>query len=261
MSGENQTDAAILQPLWPGRAAESGMTFFAAGENRTGSTMVVCPGGAYTHLAHHEGEPVARWLNSLGIDAYVLKYRLGPTHRHPAMLEDVQRAIRLARHKAPDPNRVGVLGFSAGGHLAACACTLFTEANPAAHDPPERLSSRPDLAVLLYPVIALSGPAAHEGSAKSLLGDNPPAELVERLSVQTQVTRQTPPTFMFHTVDDPGVPVVNSFLYASALRAAGVPFELHCFEHGRHGVGLATDDPTLSLWTLLCARWLANRGF
>jgi acetyl esterase/lipase len=236
------------------------MDYFPA-SHPTGATIVVCPGGGYTHLAPHEGAPVAIWLNTLGIHAWVLRYRLGPAHRHPAMLDDVTRALRVARSRAPDSNRVGVLGFSAGGHLAASACTLFTEGDPDASDPIDRLSSRPDLGILLYPVITLTSPFAHAGSRKNLLGENPPSELVEQLSLDRRVTPRTPPAFLFHTADDPGVPVENSLLYASALRACGVPFELHCFEHGRHGVGLATDDPILGAWPGLCAHWLKARGF
>ncbi len=266
-------DSAAPQPLWPAGAPGAlgegpedvpALRAFAA-SRPDGSAIVVCPGGGYGHLADHEGAPVARWLNTLGIHAYVLRYRLGPRYRHPMMLQDVQRAIRTvrfhARRDGVDPQRVGVLGFSAGGHLAASACTLFDEPGLDPADPIDRLDARPDLGVLLYPVITLLPPLGHAGSRRNLLGETPETGLVERLSLDQRVTSRTPPAFLFHTVDDPGVPVENSLGYVAALRRAGVPFELHCYEHGRHGVGLAGEDPVLGTWPGLCANWLRGRGF
>ena len=227
--------------------------------------IVVCPGGGYGGLANHEAEPIARWLNTLGVTGVVVKYRLGPKYHHPVMLHDAQRAIRSVRANAKewnvDPNRVGILGFSAGGHLAATASTQFDAGDPGAPDPVDRLSSRPDVSVLVYPVITMTDPHTHAGSRRNLLGENPTSEQIDKMSAEKQVTKQTPPAFLFHTADDPAVPVENAMLYAAALRKNGVPFELHVYEHGRHGVGLAQDDPVLKTWTGRCADWLRARGF
>lgn len=231
----------------------------------TGAAIVVCPGGGYGALAPHEAEPVARWLNTLGITAGVLKYRLGPRYHHPAELHDAQRAIRLLRARAAefhiDPHRIGILGFSAGGHLASTAATHFDAGDPTSRDAVERVSCRPDLAVLVYPVITMTGPFAHAGSRQNLLGDHPSQELMDLLSNEKQVTHDTPPCFLMHTADDEGVPVENSLMFAEALRRAGVPFELHIYQHGPHGVGLAAGDPVLSTWTTLCAAWLRAHKF
>ena len=227
--------------------------------------IVVCPGGGYGGLAAHEAEPIAKWLNTLGVTGVVLRYRLGPRYHHPVPLQDAQRAIRTVRARAAewkvDPKRVGILGFSAGGHLAATASTQFDAGDPAASDPIDRQSSRPDVSVLVYPVITFTDPHTHAGSRRNLLGDNPPKELVDAMSAEKRVTKDTPPAFIFHTADDQAVPVENAILYASALRRAGVPFELHVYEHGRHGVGLAPNDPVLKSWPGRCADWLATKGF
>jgi acetyl esterase/lipase len=263
------------QPLWPDGApgakgaqpedVPSLQHYPAPVDKANGAAIVVCPGGGYGRLAPHEGHDVALWLNRIGVTVFVLKYRLGPRYQHPAMLWDVQRAIRLVRAKAAqwklDPQRLGVMGFSAGGHLASTAATHFDDGNAQARDPVDRLSSRPDVAILGYPVITLSSPFAHAGSRKNLLGENPAAELVELLSNEKQVTAKTPPTFLFHTVDDTAVPVENSMLFAEALRKNKVAYEMHLFEHGRHGVGLAKDDPVLSTWSMLLENWLRGRGF
>jgi acetyl esterase/lipase len=227
--------------------------------------VVVCPGGGYAKLAmDHEGRQVAEWLNSLGVAAFVLKYRLAPRYRHPAPLEDAKRALRLVRSRASEfriaPDRIGVWGFSAGGHLASTLATHFDAGNPAAADPIERVSCRPDFAILAYPVISFASEYAHKGSRRNLLGDNPDPALVENLSNEKQVTAQTPPTFLFHTNEDQGVPAENSVLFYLALRRAGVPAELHIYERGRHGVGLAPDDPVLSSWPQRLADWLRVRG-
>jgi acetyl esterase/lipase len=227
------------------------------------SAVIVCPGGGYTRRAEHEGAPVARWLNSLGIVAFVLDYRVAP-YRHPVPLLDVQRAVRSVRQQADswqiDAQRVGVLGFSAGGHLAASLGTHHDAGIPHADDPIERQSCRPDIMVLCYPVITF-GPHRHVGSMSSLLGNNPPPELLHLLSNETQVTRDTPATFIWHTANDASVPVQNSLLFAQALSDHGVPFELHVYPHGAHGAGLAEQDPQLRSWTTLCAGWLARLGF
>jgi acetyl esterase/lipase len=230
-----------------------------------GAAVVVCPGGGYGVVAaDHEGKQVAEWLNSFGVSAFVLQYRLGPRYHHPAPLQDAQRAIRMVRARAAewhvDPARVGILGFSAGGHLASTAATHFDDGKADAADPIERQGSRPDFAILLYPVISLVDPVAHAGSRRNLLGESPDPALVELLSNEKQVTPRTPPTFLFHTADDPGVPVANSLLFFEAMQKAGVPGELHVFAHGKHGVGLAKDDPALSMWPKLCELWLRGRG-
>jgi acetyl esterase/lipase/ketosteroid isomerase-like protein len=234
-------------------------------EDANGAAIVVCPGGGYGRLAaDHEGRQVALWLNSIGVSAFVLQYRLGPRYHHPAPLQDAQRAIRLVRARAGDwkvdPARVGILGFSAGGHLASTAATHFDDGRADAADPVERQGSRPDFAVLAYPVVTLDGPSVHTGSRRNLLGEPADPALVALLSNERQVSARTPPTFLFHTADDPGVPAQNSLLFFDALLAAGVPAELHVFAHGKHGVGLAADDPALSAWPRLCAQWLEARG-
>ena len=229
------------------------------------SAVVVCPGGGYVGLAiDYEGRQIAEWLNSLGIAAYILKYRLGPRYHHPVMMEDVQRALRYVRaHAQPwgiAPDRIGVWGFSAGGHLASTAATHFDPGDPSAADVIERASSRPDFAILAYPVITCSQWFKHEGSCKNLLGDNPDPKLVDYVSSEVQVTAQTPPTFLFHTNDDEAVPVENSVAFYMALRKAHVPAELHIYQHGRHGVGLAQKDPVLSSWPQRLADWLRAQG-
>jgi len=233
-------------------------------EKATGAAVIVLPGGGYTHLADHEGRPVAEWLNSIGITSFVLKYRIGPRYHHPAPLEDAARAIRTVRARARewniDPERIGILGFSAGGHLASTIGTHFDSGKVETLDPIERASSRPDLMILIYPVITM-GPQGHAGSRKSLLGPDPSPELVALLSNEAQVTKETPPTFLVHTMTDAAVPVENSLMFVSALRKAGVPFELHLYERGPHGFGLADKDPVLASWPDRCADWLRIHKF
>jgi acetyl esterase/lipase len=231
----------------------------------TGTAVVVCPGGGYVNLSMElEGSQIARWLNSVGVSAFVLKYRLGPRYHHPIELGDAQRALRTVRSKAAQyrvlPNRVGIMGFSAGGHLASTAATHFDAGNPDAADPIDRQGSRPDFAVLCYPVISFTTPYVHRGSMRALLGESPDPKLVENLSNELQVTAQTPPTFLFHTYTDPVVPVENSMLFFMALRKAGVPAEIHIYENGPHGVGLAQTDEALSSWPARLADWLRGRG-
>jgi acetyl esterase/lipase len=231
----------------------------------TGTAVVICPGGGYVNLSMDlEGSQIARWLNSIGVTAFVLKYRLGPRYHHPIELGDAQRAIRTVRAKAAQyrvlPNRVGIMGFSAGGHLASTAATHFDAGNPGAADPIDRLGSRPDFAVLCYPVISFTTPYVHRGSMRALLGESPDPKLVENLSNELQVTAQTPPTFLFHTNTDTVVPAENSILFYMALRKAGVPAEIHVYENGPHGVGLAQTDEALSSWPARLADWLRGRG-
>ncbi len=225
--------------------------------------IIVCSGGGYVQHAPHEGEPVAQWLNGLGIAAFVLFYRLMP-YRHPFPLLDAQRAIRLVRSRCQqygiDPQRIGILGFSAGGHLAASAATLFDAGQPDANDPIERVSSRPDAHILAYPVISFER-FPDTWSRFALLGETPSPDLVRLLSCEQQVTPQTPPSFVWHTTNDDNVPVENSLLFANALSRHKVSFELHIFRDGQHGLGLAHEHPALSLWTKACENWLLAIGF
>jgi acetyl esterase/lipase len=221
----------------------------------------------------HEGRQVAEWLNSLGVAAFVLKYRLGPRYHHPAMLQDAARAIRTVRARGSawgiDPHRIAILGFSAGGHLASTAGTHFDAGKADAEDPIERVSSRPDRMILIYPVIALATPYGHSGSRRNLLGENPSEDLLRSLSNEIQVNEQTPPTFLAHTNEDTGVPAENSLLFVMALRRVKVPVEFHLFEKGQHGLGLGGGakqfgigpNPAFMEWPKLCAIWLKGQKF
>lgn len=228
-----------------------------------GASLLVLPGGGYQHLAPHEGEGYARWFARHGITCHVLKYRLGSDgYRHPCMLQDAARALRMvrmfARQEGLDPARVGIIGSSAGGHLASTLLTHFDAGQPDHADPFERESSRPDFGILCYPVISgVSFP--HQGSFKNLLGENAPAELVRSLSNELNVTKETPPTYIWHTADDGAVPVQNALLFADALQRAGVPFDLHVYEHGRHGLGLPVTNAEAPPWDVNCLFWLKQR--
>jgi acetyl esterase/lipase len=229
------------------------------------TAVIVAPGGGYEHLSMNaEGRQVANYLNSLGIMAFVLTYRLGPRYHHPIEIGDAQRAIRTLRAKADEwkiaPDRIGIMGFSAGGHLAVSASTHFDAGNPSAGDPIDRVSSRPDFSVLCYPVVSMVEPWTHQGSKRALLGDNPDPALAKSLSGENAVTAQTPPTFIFQTNADTTVPAENSIAYFLALRKAGVKAEMHVFETGPHGVGLAANDPALSEWPRLLTNWLRVNG-
>jgi acetyl esterase/lipase len=232
------------------------------GEGR--GAVVVCPGGGYGMRADHEGEPIAQWLNSIGIHAFVLRYRVAP-YQYPCALIDVQRAVRYIRQHADNyginANKVGVLGFSAGGHLTASIGTQYDTGNPTAKDVIDRESCRPDAIVLCYPVITFKSPFTHDGSRINLLGNSPDPQLINLLSCDEQVTPDTPPTFLWHTSDDEAVPVDNSLLFASSLRRAGVPFDLHVYEKGQHGLGLAKHDEHVASWTNVCGLWLKRQQF
>ena len=263
--------AAESFPLWekdvPGALGTADkdiptLTVFKPAEGTAnGSAMVICPGGGYGGLAQHEGKDYAEWLAKHGVTCFVLKYRLGSAgYRHPVMLGDAARAVRLVRSQAEkfgiDSKRVGIMGSSAGGHLASTLLTHFDEGKADTSDSVEKQSSRPDVGILCYPVITL-GEFTHAGSKKNLLGDNPSEELVKLLSNELQVTTTTPPTFLWHTYEDTGVVPQNSMMFAMALQKNKVPYELHVYEKGRHGIGLANGHP----WTEQCLRWLKLRGF
>ncbi len=265
-------------PLWPEGAPGALGTgsndiptltaFLPAADRATGAAMVICPGGGYGSLAPHEGRDYARWLNEQGIAGFVLKYRLGSAgYRHPRMLEDAARAVRLVRFRAAewklDGKRIGIMGSSAGGHLASTLLTHFDRGRAEAADPIERESSRPDLGVLCYAVITM-GEMTHRGSRNNLLGTNASPELIGELSNEMHVTPETPPCFLFHTEEDKTVPVENSMMFAAALRRAKVPFELHIYQSGPHGIGLGsrTWDPTKRHpWTGDCGHWLKEHGY
>ena len=264
-----------LLPLWPGGApgalgtADADVPAITVYLPRTMTAntpaMIVCPGGGYGALAaNHEGRQVANYLNSLGMAAFVLRYRLGPKYHHPIELGDAQRAIRTVRARAAewrlDPARIGIMGFSAGGHLAMSASTWPDAVQTSPGDDIDRVSSRPDFAVLGYPVISMTAAWTHKGSLRNLLGDQPDPELAKRLSGELAVTKNTPPTFIFQTNEDASVPAENAVQYYLALRQAGVPAEMHVFEKGVHGVGLANNDPALAPWSSLLANWLRVRG-
>ncbi len=266
--------APVPAPLWAGGAPGAlgtadedipTLTLYRAPAARAVETaVIVCPGGSYLHLSmEKEGSDVAKWWNSLGVTAFVLKYRLGPKYHHPIEIGDAQRAIRTVRAHAAEygvrPDRVGIMGFSAGGHLASTAGTHFDAGKPDTADPIDRVSSRPDFMVLGYPVISFTQ-NAHQGSKRALLGDTPDAALVENLSNELQVTAQTPPAFLFHTTNDGTVPVENSVMFYMALHKAGVPAEMHIYENGPHGVGLAPTDEALSTWPARLADWIRGRG-
>lgn len=273
VAGTAQAQDHPVLRLWEGKAPGAlgdgdgdtpTITLFRS-EKPNGAAVVVCPGGGYGGLAGHEGQPIAEWLNTLGVTAVVLKYRLGPRYHHPVEIGDAQRAIRTVRSHAVDwkidTDRVGIIGFSAGGHLASTAATHFDTGNASASDPIDKLSSRPDIAILCYPVITMSDPFTHGGSRTNLLGEHPDPSLVQLLSNEKQVTASTPPCFILQTADDGVVPCENALMFATACHEHNVPVELHMYAHGPHGIGLGGTDPILSTWPKLCAGWMAQRGF
>lgn len=263
--------------LWPGGApgalgqadndTPTLTAFLPADASGPVAAVVVCPGGGYGGLAQHEGRDYALWLNQQGIAAFVLKYRLGSHgYRHPIMIQDASRAIRLVRARADgwkvDPRRVGIMGSSAGGHLASTAVTHFDAGQADSADPVERESSRPDFGILCYPVISM-GPNTHQGSRQNLLGKDPSPELVRLLSNELQVTPQTPPCFLWHTAEDKAVKVENSLDFASALQRNGVPFDLHVYQAGGHGMGLKAKPPFENPhpWAGALLFWMKERGY
>jgi acetyl esterase/lipase len=254
--GREEKDIPQLTPYWPTE------------EKATGAAIIVCPGGGYNVLAPHEGEAYARWLNDLGVAAFVLKYRLiKDGYRVPTILKDAARAVRTVRANAAgwqlDPARIGIIGSSAGGHLSATLSTQFDAGEPDHDDLVERVSSRPDVTILCYAFILFDrtdNPERHE----RFLGPKPSPEQIRAFSPALNVTAKTPPCFIWQTVEDPGVKVENALVMAEALRQAGVPFDLHLYEKGRHGIGLGSKDydpAKLHPWAQACAFWLAERGF
>ncbi len=242
------------------------LTPFLCESDSPSAAVVVCPGGGYARRAEHESAPVCRWLNTMGLSAFLCDYRVKPAHySHP--LKDLARAVRIVRHRCGqwhvDPGRIGVLGFSAGGHLAGSLAVFHDQPETAgdAGDPEiGSVSARPDLAILCYPVISF-GPAGHKGSAQILLGTDPPEELRDRMSLENHVSSGTPPMFLWHTSDDPAVSVDNSLLMASALRRCHVPFALHVYPRGAHGVGITKDPAVCPRWMAACRDWLGEQGF
>lgn len=257
--GKEEKDIPTLTPYWPDPA------------KATGAAMVICPGGGYAHLAEHEGKDYALWLNDHGVTCFVLKYRLGSSgYHHPSMLLDAARALRTVRANAEawklDPKRIGIMGSSAGGHLASTLLTHFDSGKADSPDPVERQSSRPDLGILCYAVITM-GDKTHHGSRDNLLGKDPSPELIAELSNELHVTKDTPPCFLFHTAEDKTVSVENSLMFAEALSKAGVPFDLHIYEKGAHGGGLGGkpgskyDPQHMHPWTSDCLYWLKLHEF
>jgi acetyl esterase/lipase len=267
-----------VELLWPGGAPGAKGT--AAGDTptltvylpekgkATGTTIVICPGGGYGHLAmDHEGHQIAQWLNSFGVAGFILQYRhrnSGAGYGHPAPLQDAQRAVRTVRSKAEQwgvkPDRIGILGFSAGGHLTSTAVTHFNDKVYEPRDEIDKASARPDFGVLIYPVISFTEPFTHVGSRRNLLGSEPNPELFEKFSNEKQVSAQTPPCFLIHTWEDKGVPAENSIYFYLALRRAKVPSEMHLFAKGRHGFGLGEAIPGTSAWPALCQNWMKATG-
>ncbi|MDP8243906.1 MAG: alpha/beta hydrolase [Candidatus Hinthialibacter antarcticus] len=235
-----------------------------AQEKNTGAAIVVCPGGGYGHLAmDHEGVQIAEWLNKNGIAAFILKYRIAPRYKHPAPISDAQRALRIVRSRAAEfkikTDKIGILGFSAGGHLASTATTHFDSGKADADNAIEQASCRPDFSVLVYPVITMTDPYTHKGSRRNLLGENPSPEMIEFLSNEKQITAETPPVFIFQTNDDTSVPAENSVMFYLGLRKHNIPAEMHIYEPGRHGLGLAQSEPALSDWPDRCIEWFKTR--
>lgn len=265
-------------PLWPDKAPgalgngtndiPTLTPYLPAAETATGAAVVICPGGGYGGLASHEGADYALYLSRRGVTAFVLKYRLGSHgYRHPVMLGDAARAVRSVRSRAAelklDPRKIGIMGSSAGGHLASTLLTHHDLGDAGATDPVDRFSSRPDIGILCYPVITMES-HGHTGSRENLLGKFPTADLINLLSNEKQVSPGTPPTFLWHTVEDQAVPVRNSLEFAAALSRNGVPFDLHIYQHGRHGIGLGSKPPEFDNahpWANDLVFWLKAQGF
>jgi len=240
--------------------------FLADSKIANGTAIVICPGGGYHHLSiNKEGYKIAKWLNTLGISAFVLKYRLPSDlimeDKTIGPLQDAQDAMRMVRRNAEkwklDPNKIGIMGFSAGGHLAATLSTKFAKK---VYDSKDNTSARPDFSILMYPVISMQEAITHKGSKANLLGENPSAEMTDKYSNEKQVNNTTPKTFLVHATDDKTVPVENSINYYLALKQNKIPVEMHIYENGGHGFGLGVDG-TNKTWTKACENWLIANGF
>jgi acetyl esterase/lipase len=263
-----------VEYLWPNGAPDARgdsagdrptVTFFFP-EKPNGAAIVICPGGAYRGLAaSYEGDDVAKWCNTFGVTGIVLRYRharSGAGYKHPTPLLDAQHSLSVIRSRARelgiDSNKIGIMGFSAGGHLAASLGTHFKGEDRSNLDPMKRTNCRPDFMILIYPVITMDSAFTNRGSRESLLGLNPDTDLVNLMSNEKQVTHDTPPAFLVSTTDDQAVPVENSVMMYSALRKAGVPVEMHIFQHGAHGFGLGVGKGTVDAWPELCKTWLKS---
>ncbi|MEZ4908046.1 MAG: alpha/beta hydrolase [Saprospiraceae bacterium] len=238
--------------------------------DKPAAAVVIFPGGGYRVLSmDYEGHKIAKWFNDRGINAIVVKYRLGildgSGNLQPAMLNDAIRAMQMVRKNAKewniDPDKIGVIGFSAGGHMASSISVHFEDDFDGREDFDPNISAQPNFSILAYPVITMNDEYSHWGSRRHSLGTNPTKEEMDFYSSNLQVKPNTPPTFIFHTSDDKSVPVQNSILYYLAVKKMGIPVEMHIMEHGPHGVGLAESDPTLNNWNVLLERWLINWGF
>lgn len=238
----------------------------ASKEKSNGTAVIICPGGAYAGMAvKHEGSQMAKWLNGLGITAFVLKYRLPDdnimANKSIGPMQDGQRAIRIVRNRAKewgiDPKKIGIMGFSAGGHLAS---TLSTHFNEKVYEPQDTTSARPDFSLLIYPVISMDSGITHLGSRWNLLGENPSPELLKHFSNELQVNNQTPPAFLALSIDDDAVPPQNSISYALALKNYKIPCELHMYQSGGHGYGMGKSANTESTWPEACRKWLEMNG-
>lgn len=270
-------DSHQVELLWPNGAPGARGTadgdkpsltiYLPEKEKATGAAVVIFPGGGYGHLAmDHEGHQIAQWLNSIGVAGFIVKYRhrnSGAGYGHPAPIQDAQRAIRMVRSRAKewgvDPGRIGIIGFSAGGHLASSAGTHFNTRYSEPVDEIDSSSCRPDFMILMYPVISFTEWYAHKGSMANLLGRNPDKDLMESFSNEKQVTSETPPTFLVHADDDKVVPAENSVAFYLALRKAGVPAEMHIYEKGGHGFGPGIGKGACSSWMARCADWMKGR--
>ncbi|MES2004431.1 MAG: alpha/beta hydrolase [Bacteroidota bacterium] len=234
------------------------------------TAVLICPGGGYQHLSwEKEGVNPAKLFNENGMDAFVLSYRLNNNkqqgHRYPDQYNDITTAIRIIRSRASewgiDPDKTGVMGFSAGGHLASTAATILQKGDPQAADPLKRIDTRPSFAILIYPVITMDTSFAHRGSRNNLLGNKPDESMVAALSTEKRVTAETPPVFLIHADDDKSVPPQNSIAFYEALKKNKVKASLYIYDHGGHGFGMAPQDPLLSQWPMQCVQWLQRQGF
>ncbi len=244
------------------------LTFYGTVETVARAAVLICPGGGYASVSPREGDAIAKWLNAIGIAAFVLDYRVAP-ERFPAPFEDCSRSLRYIRAQAEtyniDPKKIGIMGFSAGGHLAATLCCHFNEDRKLLHDEIDNISARPALSILAYPVIAWNESYTHQGSFSNLLGGQPAPELGRYLSLEKNVRPATPPTFLWHTADDTSVPVANTYMYAAALGAQGIPHEAHIFQSGPHGLANGITNSvyydSVSNWRGLCEQWLRRQEF